>query len=165
MEITINSYSKREDNRIFTSLLFNTSRGDPRCWFWIITRMQVISRWQIICPLTISIPADKSFSLATLSKYWQPWHHPGESKLLSQCLSPFPSRITRCNIWQKHMATLLKYLATLSKYVSTLTSSWGVETLIPMPFPPFHQNHPLQYLASKHSGNPEQTEGLILTWP
>ena len=46
------------------------------------------------------------------------------------------------------MATLLKYLATLSKYLATLTSSWGVDTLIPMPFLPFHQNHPLQYLAT-----------------
>ena len=65
-----------------------TSRGDPRCWFWKITRRQVISRWQIICPLAISIPADKSSSLATL------------------------------------------------------TLSWGVKTLIPMPFPPFHQESP-----------------------
>ena len=82
-------YSRRKS--LYRRMLFTTSRGDPRCWFWIITRRQVISRWQIICPLAISIPADKSSSLATLTNYWQPWHHPGESKLWSQC--PFPLSI------------------------------------------------------------------------
>ena len=118
--------------------LWYTSRGDPRCWFWIITRRQVISRWQIICPLALSI---KNHPLQYLAKTYG---NPAQ-------ISGNPEQI--------------------SGNSDIILGGWNS---VPYAISPFSPNSPAAIYGysglilatlSKHSGNPEQTEGLILTWP